>query len=124
MHHSHQPFRAAVLVAAGCAILGSLPAFADQVVYFVNGKAITVKNVEKGDKITILEIEGGGRIGVPTQQISRIEDLNLSPPAPATVPVAAAPAMAAPAPAPAVAAPPAAIPTSAPANPAAANAAP
>jgi hypothetical protein len=56
-------------------------------VYFTNGKAITVKTVEKGPKLTILEIEGGGRIGIPTVQIDRIEDLNLSPPAaPAAVP--------------------------------------
>jgi hypothetical protein len=61
--------------------LASVPASADQVVYFVNGKAITVKNVEKGDRLTILEIEGGGRIGVPTAQIDRIEELQLSAPA-------------------------------------------
>ncbi len=52
--------------------------FADQVVYFVNGKAMTVKKVEKGDRVTILEIEGGGRIGVPTLQIDRIDELEVS----------------------------------------------
>jgi hypothetical protein len=122
MHRSH-PIRAIVLVASGCALLGSLPAFAEQVVYFVNGKAITVKSVEKGDKLTILEIEGGGRIGVPTQQILRIEDLNLSPPAAVVAPVSV-PIMPAPTPPPAAAqaAPPATVPAAA--NPAAANAAP
>jgi hypothetical protein len=56
---------------------------ADQVVYFVNGKAIMVKSVEKGEKFTILEMDGGGRIGVPTDQISKIEDFAVSQPAPA-----------------------------------------
>jgi hypothetical protein len=56
------------------------PAAADQIVYFINGKAITVKSVEKGERLTILEIDGGGRIGVPTAQIDRIEELKLSPP--------------------------------------------
>jgi hypothetical protein len=73
------------LLAAAAA---SFPVMADQVVYFVNGKAMTVKTIEKGPKITVLEVEGGGRIGVPTLQIDRIEDLNVSPP-PATVPVTA-----------------------------------
>ena len=36
---------------AACAAAPS--AFADQVVYFVNGKAIMVKSVEKGDKFTV-----------------------------------------------------------------------
>ena len=76
-HISLQPLLLTVL--AG--LLASVPASADQVVYFVNGKAITVKSVEKGDRLTILEIEGGGRIGVPTAQIDRIEDLQLSAPA-------------------------------------------
>ena len=59
--------------------LGSLPAaFADQVVYFVNGKAIMVKSVEKGDKFTVLEMDGGGRMGVPTEQIVRIEEYEVS----------------------------------------------
>jgi hypothetical protein len=56
------------------------PTFADQVVYFVNGKAIMVKSVEKGEKFTILEMDGGGRIGVPTDQISKIEDFAVSQP--------------------------------------------
>jgi len=75
-----------LILAAACLL--AIPGFAraDQVVYFTNGKAITVKTVEKGPKLTILEIEGGGRIGIPTVQIDRIEDLNLSPPA---APVAA-----------------------------------
>src|SRR5437867_2123976 len=62
----------------GCAA-ASL-AFADQVVYFVNGKAILVKSVEKGEKFTVLEMEGGGRMGVPTDQISKIEDYLVSAP--------------------------------------------
>jgi hypothetical protein len=75
------PFAAllALLVAAA-------PARADQVVYFVNGKAMTVKSVERGDRVTILEIEGGGRIGVPSVQIDRVEELQLSAPATAVVP--------------------------------------
>jgi hypothetical protein len=58
----------------------SAPAVADQVVYFVNGKAITVKKVEKGDKITILEMDGGGKIGIPNEQIQRVEELQISAP--------------------------------------------
>ena len=77
---------------ACCVVLAAaasgLPAMADQVVYFVNGKAMTVKSVEKGPKVTVLEVEGGGRIGVPTLQIERIEDLTVSPP-PATMPATA-----------------------------------
>jgi len=71
----------AIVIFAGLAL--AAPATADQVVYFVNGKAITVKKVEKGDRITILEVEGGGRIGMPSEQIERIEELLLSNPAPA-----------------------------------------
>ena len=37
--------------------------FADQVVYFVNGKAIMVKSVEKGEKFTILEMRVAARSG-------------------------------------------------------------
>jgi hypothetical protein len=77
---------------------------ADQIVYFANGKAIQVKSVESQDKFTILEMEGGGKIGVPTEQIARIEDLTVPSPAPAVLPaatasapVAAAPAVAGPA---------------------------
>jgi len=86
------PVPLALTVLAG--LLLSRPAAADQVVYFVNGKAITVKKVEKGDRLTILEIDGGGRIGVPTAQIDRIEELQLSPQPQA---VAAPPAAVAPA---------------------------
>src|SRR6185503_10667010 len=84
-----------LILAAACMLLGPVPARADQVVYFLNGKAITVKKVEKGDKVTILEIEGGGRIGIPTVQIDRIEELSLSPtvmPAPQTQVTAILPA--------------------------------
>ena len=84
------PFVAALLCA------GVPCSFADQVVYFVNGKAIMVKSVEKGEKFTILEMEGGGRIGVPTEQISKIEDYAVSDPVAAQPPppqVAAAPAL-------------------------------
>lgn len=52
----------------------SSPAFADQVVYFVNGKAMMVKSVEKGPKFSVLEVEGGGKIGIPNEQIDRIEE--------------------------------------------------
>src|SRR2546428_10319227 len=89
-------------------LLAGVPrSFADQVVYFVNGKAIMVKSVEKGEKFTVLEMEGGGRIGVPTEQISKIEDYVVSQPAaaqPAPPQVAAAPAPPVPVPAPAPAA--------------------
>jgi hypothetical protein len=65
--------------------------FADQVVYFVNGKAIMVKSVEKGDKFTILEMEGGGKVGVPTDQITKIEDFVVTAPvAPQAVPAQSA----------------------------------
>ncbi|OLC54490.1 MAG: hypothetical protein AUH92_03915 [Acidobacteria bacterium 13_1_40CM_4_69_4] len=63
---------------AACAAAPS--AFADQVVYFVNGKAIMVKSVEKGDKFTVLEMDGGGRMGVPTDQIVKIEEYVVSAP--------------------------------------------
>jgi hypothetical protein len=84
MSHGRRPtLRASSLIlAAGCLLAISSVVRADQVVYFLNGKAITVKKVEKGDKLTILEIEGGGRIGIPTVQIDRIEELTLSPGAP------------------------------------------
>ncbi len=59
---------------------GASLTFADQVVYFVNGKAIIVKSLEKGGKFTVLEMEGGGRIGVPTDQIAKIEDYVVSAP--------------------------------------------
>lgn len=64
-----------------------LPASADQVVYFVNGKAIMVKSVEKGEKFTILEMDGGGKMGVPTDQIAKIEEYQISAPAPAATAV-------------------------------------
>ncbi len=73
----HTPIvAAAVLLVAGAFSL----AIADQVVYFSNGKAMMVKKIETGDLITILEIEGGGRIGVPTSQIVRIEEYAVSKP--------------------------------------------
>lgn len=81
----HTPFVAAVvLILAGAFSL----AIADQVVYFTNGKAMMVKKVEEGDGITILEIEGGGRIGVPTAQILRIEEYAVSKPNKARPPAA------------------------------------
>src|SRR6266581_342116 len=84
------PFLAALLFAA-------VPlTFADQVVYFVNGKAIMVKSIEKGEKFTVLEMEGGGRIGVPTDQISKIEDFAVT--APQAIPAQSAPVPAAVAP--------------------------
>jgi hypothetical protein len=67
-------------------LLVSPLAFADQVVYFVNGKAMMVKSVEKGDRITTLEMEGGGRIGVPTEQIARIEEYQVSGPSAVAAP--------------------------------------
>ena len=70
-----------ILIAAAVALSLVSPALADQVVYFVNGKAIMVKSVEKGEKFTVLEMDGGGKMGVPTDQISRIEDYVLSAPA-------------------------------------------
>ena len=98
MAHRFRPLSlraSSLILAAACMLLGPVPARADQVVYFLNGKAITVKKVEKGDKVTILEIEGGGRIGIPTVQIDRIEELSLSPtvmPAPQTQVTAILPA--------------------------------
>jgi hypothetical protein len=62
--------------------LSALPALADEIVYFVNGKAMMVKKVEKGPEFTILEIEGGGRIGVPNDHITRIELYQVSAPRP------------------------------------------
>lgn len=70
------------------------PAAADQVVYFVNGKAMMVRAVEKGGKFTVLEIEGGGRIGVPTEQILKIEEYVISPPTAFAQPVIVQPSVA------------------------------
>src|SRR6266850_2195356 len=81
-HSRHLPLVALLLCA------GIPTTFADQVVYFVNGKAIMVKSVEKGEKFTILEMDGGGRIGVPTDQISKIEDFAVSDPVAAQAPAA------------------------------------
>jgi hypothetical protein len=76
---SRSSARLALLAAA--ALLASASAvLADQIVYFVNGKAIMVKSVERGERFTILEIEGGGRMGVPTEQIARIEEYQVSAP--------------------------------------------
>jgi hypothetical protein len=59
-------------------LVAASSSWADQVVYFVNGKAMMVKSVERGERFTILEIEGGGRMGVPTEQIVRIEEYQVS----------------------------------------------
>ncbi len=81
----HTPIvAAAVLLLAGAFSL----AIADQVVYFSNGKAMMVKKIEPGDSITILELEGGGRIGVPTAQIVKIEEYAVSKPNNARPPAA------------------------------------
>lgn len=53
--------------------------FADQVVYFVNGKAMMVKSIERGPKFSILEVDGGGKIGIPNEQIDRIEEYQVQP---------------------------------------------
>ncbi len=67
------------LLSAAIVLCGALTfAVADQVVYFTNGKAIMVKKVEQQGDITILEIDGGGRLGVPTSQIERIEQYSVS----------------------------------------------
>jgi len=99
---SSHPLRAGLAFLAVTACL-AIPVSADQIVYFSNGKAMTVKSVEKGDKFTILEVDGGGRVGVPTDQIIRIEDLETinpyvaQPPAPQTAaPPPVAPVMVAP----------------------------
>lgn len=100
-----------ILLAAPLAFSLVSPLCADQVVYFVNGKAIMVKSVEKGDKFTVLEMDGGGKMGVPTDQIARIEEYVLSAPAAPQFVAAPAPAVVpAPAVAPAPAAPQAANP--------------
>ena len=91
MHRFRHTVSAPLVLTVVAGLAFSMPAIADQVVYFVNGKAITVKKVERGDRLTILEIEGGGRIGVPTDQIDRVEELQISAPsaAVATPPVTA-----------------------------------
>jgi len=92
MHCRARLFTLPLILTVLAGLLLPRPAAADQVVYFVNGKAITVKKVERGDRLTILEIDGGGRIGVPTAQIDRIEELQLSPQSTAVVaPPAAVP---------------------------------
>ena len=88
-----------VLLAAALAFSLASPLCADQVVYFINGKAIMVKSVEKGDKFTVLEMDGGGKMGVPTDQIARVEEYVLS--APGAPPAAPAAPQAAPQTAPA-----------------------
>jgi hypothetical protein len=86
------------LLTLGAIVLSAaLPlSFADQIVYFVNGKGIVVKSVEKGEKFTVLEMEGGGKVGVPTDQILRFEDVVA--PTPPAAPVAPPQASSAPAP--------------------------
>jgi len=99
------PVRVPVLVAGILAALTSAVPnllFADQVVYFVNGKAMMVKSVEKGPKFCVLEIDGGGKVGVPTEQIDRIEEYQVQPAG------VALPQPAAAIPAPAIIAPPSA----------------
>ncbi|MGH9749258.1 MAG: hypothetical protein ACRD6R_04975, partial [Candidatus Polarisedimenticolia bacterium] len=94
MTRSRRLSRSAALLTAATFLGAAGAASADQIVYFVNGKAMMVRSVEKGEKFTVLEVEGGGRIGVPTEQIARIEEYQVSPPqAPAQtalVPVPAA----------------------------------
>jgi len=85
IHNVRTPVVAAfALTLAGLVSLS----FADQVVYFTNGKAIMVKKVEKGDDVTILELEGGGHLGVPTERIVRIEEYAVSKPGNARPPAA------------------------------------
>ena len=74
--------RARNLAAFAAGLMLTLPvhALADEIVYFTNGKAMTVKKIEKGDRFTIFEIEGGGRIGVPNDRIAKIETLKISRP--------------------------------------------
>ncbi len=69
------------LIAGMLILVAAVPnaAFADQVVYFVNGKAMMVKSVEKGPKFSVLEVEGGGKIGIPNEQIDRIEEYQVQP---------------------------------------------
>ena len=88
-----------LILVVAVSIVALAPCLADQVVYFLNGKAIVVKSIEKGPKFTVLEIEGGGRMGVPTDQISRIEEYVVAQPAaPVVAPlVAIAPAVTPPA---------------------------
>ena len=87
-------FATALLTAAVASVV---PSFADQIVYFVNGKAIMVKSVEQQGVLTLLEMEGGGRMGVPSEQIARVEEYELSapvipaPPVAAQIPVQASP---------------------------------
>ncbi|MEE9292165.1 MAG: hypothetical protein V3U83_04460 [Acidobacteriota bacterium] len=81
--------RARGLTAFAACLMLILPmhALADEIVYFTNGKAMTVKKIEKGDRFTILELEGGGRIGVPNDRIASIETLELPrPPSGASAP--------------------------------------
>jgi len=91
-HNVQIPLVAAIaLTLAGAFSL----AVADQVVYFTNGKAMMVKKVEPGDVVTILELEGGGRLGVPSEQILRIEEYAVSQPNGARPPAAQQPRAAA-----------------------------
>lgn len=77
------PPRGWILAPLALGLMLILPAhlLADEIVYFTNGKAMTVKKVEKGDRFTILEVEGGGRVGVPNDRIVRIEAFEGSRPA-------------------------------------------
>ena len=69
---------AAALLAS--ALASVMPTLADQVVYFVNGKAIMVKSIDRQGDLTFLEMEGGGRMGVPSEHIARVEDYAVSAP--------------------------------------------
>jgi hypothetical protein len=85
------PTRWLILAALSLGMACTSQAIADQVVYFVNGKAMLVKSVERGAKFTVLEMDGGSKMGVPNEHIARIEEYEISAPSP--VPVAVAPSV-------------------------------
>jgi hypothetical protein len=60
----------------------STMAFAEQVVYFEDGRALVVESMEQEDQFVILKLEGGSSISVPHTRIASIEDHVVSAPSP------------------------------------------
>jgi hypothetical protein len=56
--------------------------FAEQVVYFEDGRTLVIESMELDDQFMILEMEGGSRISVPQDRIASVETLVPTTPSP------------------------------------------
>jgi soluble lytic murein transglycosylase-like protein len=61
--------------------LGTM-SFAEQVVYFEDGRTLVIESMELDDQFMILEMEGGSRISVPQDRIASVETLVATAPSP------------------------------------------